>query len=311
MRTPKPVTTVLIVLLLLATLAGFTTALRYTIYSAPLGADYYTFYLAGKAVFVEGKNPYSPEVTLKSQMGIYHRPATPQEDQVAYAYPPYALLPILPAAFLPYDWAEAYWLALNILSLALIFILCKPSGKLRIKFLYLLFYPVFFGLILGNFAVSIGTILVFIFLFMVEVPLPSRKVQIAAGILLAWATAKPQFLWFFAAFFVLYSLKHRLKVFLISFFTSLAALIAISFVMVPNWLAQWVGRIFEYAGYVKSRLTVTHLLMQFLPENTALVLTYILAAAAGMLSFWLLLRWWRGQLSPFSILAWAGFTTYL
>ncbi|NTU76073.1 MAG: hypothetical protein HGA86_08130, partial [Anaerolineaceae bacterium] len=198
-----------------------------------------------------------------------------------------------------------------ILSLALIFILCKPSGKLRIKFLYLLFYPVFFGLILGNFAVSIGTILVFIFLFMVEVPLPSRKVQIAAGILLAWATAKPQFLWFFAAFFVLYSLKHRLKVFLISFFTSLAALIAISFVMVPNWLAQWVGRIFEYAGYVKSRLTVTHLLMQFLPENVALVLTYILAAAAGMFSFWLLLRWWRGQLSPFSILAWAGFTTYL
>ncbi len=295
----------------LVLLAGFTVALRFTLFSAPLGADFYTFWLAGRSVFVQGENPYSAEVTLQSQLGIYGRPALPQEDQVAFAYPPYSLLPILPAAFLPYDWAEAYWLSLNILALSALMLAAFPRGKKRITLLYFLFYPVFFGLILGNFAVPLGTILVFCLVFVFLKDPPGRGWQVAAGLMMAWATCKPQFVWFFGLVMLLIALRQRLWPFLISLMVGGVSLAAISFLLVPNWLVKWIGRIFEYAGYVQSRLTLTTLLAQVLPDNTALTLTYILAAGLGGLSFYLILRWYRGHLPTLHMFAWAGFCTYL
>ena len=302
---------VLIGLAALVLLAGFTVALRFTLFSAPLGADFYTFWLAGRAVFVDAENPYSADVTLQSQMGIYGRPALPQEDQVAFAYPPYSLLPILPAALLPYDWAEAYWLSLNILALSALILAAFPRGRKRSPLLYFLFYPVFFGLILGNFAVPLGTILVFCMMFVFLKEQPGRGWQIAAGVFMAWATCKPQFVWFFGLVMLLIALRRRLWPFLISLTVTGVSLAALSFVLVPNWLSQWVGRIFEYAGYVQSRLTLTTLLQQFLPENAALTLTYLLAASLGGLSFYLALRWWRGRLPTLHLFLWAGFCTYL
>ncbi len=292
-------------------LVSLTTAIRYTLYASPLGADFFTFWLAGRAALVEGGNPYSSEVTLQSQIGIYGRPAYPEEDQVAFAYPPYSLLPILPGALLPYAWAEAYWLALNVLAISALALRAFPAGQRTRSLLYFLFYPVFFGLILGNFAVPLGTILAGCIIFLFLRKEPNTAAQIAGGFFLGWATCKPQFIWFFALVMVIIAVRRQMRPFLFSLAASAVLMAGISFLMVPDWPALWIGRVFEYAGYVRSQLILTTLLAQAVSEQTAWLLTYGIAAVLGLVSFYLILRWLRGRLETFFLFAWAGFCTYL
>ena len=54
------------------------------------GNDFYPRWVGGCALLREGLNPYSEAVTLRIQEGMYGRPAWPDEDQVAFAYPLYS-----------------------------------------------------------------------------------------------------------------------------------------------------------------------------------------------------------------------------
>jgi len=65
----------------------------------PSGNDFYSRWRGTRALLLEGKDPYSEEVTLKIQRGMYGRPARGDEDRVAFAYPLYVSLYILPLAF--------------------------------------------------------------------------------------------------------------------------------------------------------------------------------------------------------------------
>ncbi len=47
-----------------------------------LGADYFTFWQAGKALFLRGVSPYDPATTSLIQQGIYGRLARAGEDQL-------------------------------------------------------------------------------------------------------------------------------------------------------------------------------------------------------------------------------------
>ena len=67
----------------------------------PSGNDFYPRWHGTRAVLLEGRDPYSREVTLEIQEAIYGRPARESEDQVAFAYPLYISLLILPFALLP------------------------------------------------------------------------------------------------------------------------------------------------------------------------------------------------------------------
>jgi len=73
----------------------------------PSGNDFYPRWRGTRALLLEGKDPYSEEVTLETQKGMCGRPARGNEDQVAFAYPLYVSLFILPLAFLPYPQAQA------------------------------------------------------------------------------------------------------------------------------------------------------------------------------------------------------------
>lgn len=308
--TTHKISPLILILLALTALGLFTVLLHATLYTNPFGADFYTFWLAGRATFAEGQNPYSAEITRQSQMGIYGRPALPDEDQVAFAYPPYSLLAILPTAWMSYDWAQSYWLALNILLLISVLVFLKPGAPPLRNLLYMLFYPVAFGLILGNFAVPLGTFLLFFYAFLIERK-PSRAVQIAGGLAFAWVTTKPQFIWLFALFILLYAARERLKPFLISFAISLTGMLAISFVLVPDWLERWLRRIGEYAGYVRSQPAITGLLAEGLPAPMPAILTVVALFVCAGLTIVLLRRWWRGALPALLLWGWLGFLTYL
>jgi len=77
----------------------------------PGGNDLYPRWVAGCDWLKTGRDPYSPATTLRIQQGIYGRPATPDEDQVAFAYPIYTVLLTLPLC-LATDFATAHAVAM-------------------------------------------------------------------------------------------------------------------------------------------------------------------------------------------------------
>jgi len=302
---------VLILLVCLATLALFTVLLHFAVGGTPFGADFYTFWLGAKAVFMDRINPYSAEVTLASQMGIYGRAAFPTEDQVAFAYPPFSLLAILPAAWMDFGWAQAFWLALNILTVLGVLLFGFQAFQRKATLGYLLFYPVAFGLILGNFAVLMGSLMALVLYRLVIAEDTSTGWQIAGGVLLAWCTAKPQFVYLFAFFLVLFALKKRRWLFLVSLATSVVGFWGLAFVLVPGWLGTWLGRIVEYAGYVQSQLTLETLLSLVFPPVFTHTLTLIKAGGLVFVTLILLWKWWKGKLAALPMIAWLGWLTYL
>jgi hypothetical protein len=288
-----------------------TLGLRAALGSTTLGADFYIYYHAGQAVILEGKNPYSPEVTAEIQRAILGQEALPGEDQLAFAYPPFALLPALPFLFLPFDWAQSGWMAFQLLF---VFFTARSALRGAPRWMLpavFLFYPFFFGLLLGNFVILVAAIfLVFYGLLLREDP-PTQTTQILLGIGLAWAACKPQFAWLLLVFALLLAFRLRLRAVWISFLVGAAALLLISFLIYPNWISDWVNQVLIYPSYTQDIPTLTLILNTILPTGVSAALTGAAAFACLFLFFRLGRAWWRGHLPPITLLAFLGVVTFL
>jgi hypothetical protein len=264
-------------------------------------ADFFTFWLATKEVWLEGGSPYSQKVTLQSQMGIYGRPAFPHEDQLAFAYPPYSLLVTLPTAWMDYPTAQAYWIAFNIILLFIALWYAFPRLPIWVAPLTLFFYPALRGVIIGQFAVTIGAFLIIAYgLFSNDQPLPRLR-WFLAGSMLAWVTIKPQLSVVLLFLFLLYAIRHRMWSVLTGFALSLIGLTAFFWLLIPGWVFQWFERVVEYSRYVNLSSQTQQIVSMFLYgdwANISVTVIYILVLIIFVI---LSLVWWYGRL-PFSIL---------
>ncbi|MCE1253421.1 MAG: glycosyltransferase 87 family protein [Anaerolineae bacterium] len=290
----------------------FAFAIHAALTNNTLGADFATFWVGSRAALLEGQSPYSAEVTALSQQIIYQRPASPAEDQLAFAYPLPAVFLLLPVVWMSLDWAQAFWLALNILLLlsALFFLFPKTPGYIR--FSYFLFYPVFFGLVLGNFAILISIlILVFLQSLFLNPSKATLKAQIIAGVCLSFCIIKPQFAWAYLGLAVLLVLRNRLWPFFSTLVCTSAVLLGAAFLLVPDWPLQWVTRVNEYAAYVKGQPALSILLTHVLPQSLIPGAALLISLAVISISIFLIVCWWKGRLNALLLIAWAGFITYL
>lgn len=291
--------------------AAFSLAIHQLTQNNALGSDFFIFWNAGRAAVFERANPYSDELAQQAQLAIFKRLSGPLEDQLGFAYPPYALLAIFPLLWLPFDWAQAIWIALLLLALMLAGVTALPGARRWLLPSFLLFYPTFFGSILGNFAVLISAGLLLFFGIFLRHDLPSRRMQIAFGALAGWMTVKPQFLWLFLIFISFFALRKKLWWFFLAAALSFIACIALSFALVPNWLPLWLERLSKYTGYNQAYPVLTYLLNTLLPLFAANVLTSILLVLALLITGWLFLRFWRGGQNLLAVLAWCGLVVYL
>lgn len=308
-RHPRGRALVLIVFFLLL-LTLFASLIHLTLRQNTIGMDYYTFWLAGQRV-LERQNPYDETVAIQSQLGIMRRLAGPQDDQMGFAYPPYALLPTLPFAYLPFDWAQAFWLAFCFLTLVSALYAAQPARATRLMVIVLTFFPVTFGLLLGNFVIPIGALLLLLLARLVLYAERQTSLQIMFGALLAWTTIKPQFVILYLIFLAFFAIQQRLWPFIISFVLSTLGLGLISFILVPGWPALWLNRLTLYAGYMQTYPMAIFLLRSFLPPLAA----SLLATALLLLSLWvgyhLWQRWQQNKLPLPLLLAWLGLCAYL
>ena len=307
----SPIIRRLIVLLLfLLSLAILSYAIHSLTVGNTLGGDFLVFHLAGNAA-LKGDNPYSNEVARQVQLQFHKQLAGPLEDQVGFAYPPYALFILLPLLHLPFAWASAIWMAFLILSVFFLLFSAYPRAPRWVVFSLFLLYPFDFGIILGNFNVLVAAVLVWLYARMTSAEPDRPSLQILGGLMLAWTLIKPQFSWLFAAFLLLAALKRREWPFIISFSISLAAFITSSYLLVPNWPGLWLERLQKYSIYNQTWLDIIFFLRQFLSPAAAQAAGIILLFVLLLVGIQLYRRWKQDKLQNLLLWAWCGLTVFL
>jgi hypothetical protein len=276
------------------------------------GIDLYIFWVAGRSLFLNGQNPYSLEVTQAIQLGIYGHLLEPGKDPMRFAYPPYALVSLWPLVWMTFDWVQAIWFSFNLLVLAIFLRIALPRLPIWSLLCVYLIYPFSFGLILGNFAILIGAILILCLArLMLTDRNPNRLEQIALGVLLAWTTAKPQFVWFFIVVLIVNGLRKKQYHFLAGFLGGGIGLLATSFILLPNWPVLWLNRMIEYARDDPAISPLKFYLGAFFPLQWMDGLIPIVWATILGVSAWLMVLWIQKKLDLNALLSWGGAAIFL
>jgi hypothetical protein len=274
------------------------------------GTDFFIYYVAARQVTVDQGSPYAETVGEQSQIAVLKHPARPGEDQLRYVYPPYGLITILPLSVLPFSWAQAIWMSCSILGLLLsvLYGFRRISPVFLVTFFFL--YPLTFGLLLGNLNMPVTVILILLAGRLKNLTNNQRIESVILGVLMAWATIKPQFSTFFILFFLMLALKKQNRIFLISFFTGGIALLIFSFALIPDWVPQWMALLKRYPGYIGGQVPITPAvnLLDTAWRGPAYV---IIAAICVLFIGWLILRWWQQKATSILLLSAGTFVTYL
>ena len=276
-----------------------------------VGTDILVFYLAGRSSFIDGQGPYIASNFVLSQIMVYGHPAGAGEDPLIFGYPPYVLFPLTPLFFIPFQWTQAIWLALLLVATILFPLLIFPHSPRWLPATIFLLYPFSFGLLMGNFAVPIGIIIlaVFGYLFLFEKASPS--IDFIAGVALAWSTAKPQFIWLFLVFYFIAALKLKRNWLIYGFITAIIIFLLISFVASPSWVTDWWLQVQNYTQSNRTDLHISQLL-QFIDSEK--VRTFFIVVFSTGLIAWMIrmfYQWTTGKIDPLKVLCWVGLATHL
>lgn len=240
------------ILIICAALAGLTWVNYYYSVQNPGGSDFLPRWVGTRQFLMTGQSPYSDQVSQQIQLEFYGRAAKPGEDQVLFVYPFYSFLLFAPFSLISdYNTARAVWMtALEVAVLAVAFLgirlsRWKPAAIwLGLLLIFsLLYYYDLRALINANASVFVA---VFVFLAFWAI----RAGEDAwAGFFLAISTIKPQMVFLLLIFVVVWSISQRRSLVLWSLLGNLALLMAISSLLIPDWIWQMLRQVIAYPGY--------------------------------------------------------------
>jgi hypothetical protein len=253
------------------------------------GGDFYPIWLTGRELFLRGRNPYTQEMTRSIQVGLYGRPMDPRRPADppikfrAFSYPLYVdllaapllplefnevrvllgvLLPVFTAASLAL-WLRAFHLQISATALAVAVVLLLVS------------YPVLEGLFLQQAGLLVGVALA------MSLAAIARDRLLLGGMLLAFASVKPQLVWLLALWLLLWAVSDwkRRKRFALSFLVTMGFLLLVSEVILSGWWAGWWSSMAGYSQYTLPPLA--QLVLGRFVGTLAEVVMVALACAIG------------------------------
>jgi hypothetical protein len=253
------------------------------------GNDFYPRWRGSRAFILEGRDPYSDEVTSEIQWGMYGRLAREDEDQVAFAYPLYVLLFVLPFALLPYPLAQACWISgLVVATLAALILTIRalhwqppPVALLGLGLWVVLFYPSLRSIILGQFSIMI------LALIALAVWALHRGNPSLAGCSLALTTVKPQMVFLIVPFLLSSAWVRGYRRAVVSFFSTMAILIVVTSAVLPTWIPSFLSGLVSYGSYTsiyrEGRSPLGVLINYLVPTNLTSSITTLVSI--GLLAF--------------------------
>lgn len=274
----------------------------------PGANDFFIPWSGARAYVLHGLNPYSEEVGLQIQIGVFGRPAQPGEDLSVFIYPFYAIFLLAPLTVLPYAWAAAIWQALLQFSLVAALLLLlnlyrwRPApGVMALLIIWaILFYPHARGLLLGQLV-----IMVFLFLVLALWALTRRHDRLA-GVALALTTIKPQVIFLVIPLLLLWAMSQRRWRFVGAFSLTVMTLLGASFLALPTWLSDFIRRASAYPAYnpPSAPWVLVHFTFPTLGLAGEIALTIILISGLA----W---AWWREARSGWATFHWTLAFTFL
>jgi hypothetical protein len=223
--------------------------------------DLYPSWVGTRELLLRGRNPYGPEVSQEIQMAFYGRilnqkygqPGATIIDEQRFAYPVYVVFLLAPTAHLDFaqlqGWAPVIFAALTAISVLfwLDVLRWRPPGiVIAAIVLFVLGSPqIVQGLRLRQLGLLVA------FLLALAAWCISRNRLVAAGILLALATLKPQMavlplVWFLIWSFAAWPRRWPLPA---AFGITLAALVGMGEVILPGWPRYFLNGMLAYRQY--------------------------------------------------------------
>jgi hypothetical protein len=270
-------------------------------------SDLYPRWLGARELLLHGRDPYSAGVTREIQIGYYGRALdqsriSDPRDQQGFAYPVYGVFALAPMVQLPFALVQKWFFRFLILLTAGSALIWIRSFGWRNSFVLQIVVVL---LALGNLAAMQGLkleqmSLLVAGLIAIAVFLLIRDHQIAAGIVLALASMKPQLvvlLIVWLAIWTLGDLGRRLR-WAASFLVVMAIQIAAAEWYLPHWIPRFWLAIREYQTYTGA--------ISVLEEWTG----PLFGCALEILAFILLMRLcWREHSRPANTIAFARMTS--
>lgn len=285
----------ILIVLIGVVLVSLTVALRNLLTSRFPGAnDFGQRWFGARAFWVEGKNPYSPEVSLGAELFLYGAPYSRDIalDQYPgdFLYPFHTAIVLAPLAVLSYDWASAAWMVIqgalivaSFLALASMYGWRLSPVLVGIGILWVLtLYVSVRGIFLGQPGVTV------VCLQLLTLWALSKNHNAAAGIMLAVSTFKPQLGFLLYPLLLVWALRYRRYRFVVSFVVAGSVLLAGSFVLAPTWLIDWLNQTIGYTGYTAIGSPVWVVMQYYLRLGNPGEIG--LSAALIAVTLW---AWWR------------------
>lgn len=259
--------------------------------------DFHPRWTGLRAMLRDGADPYGDKVTLSIQMQMLGRPARPDEDQQAFAYPLHVLALIGPLAILPLPVAQAIWFSLIVASLLAFVIVApravgwRPSTWLLALtiFFVLMHYSTVWAVILGQAAIIVAG-----FIALAWWALRVGRWDLA-GACLALATVKPQISFLLVPGVFIWAVCRRRWRLVVAFTVVFCILILLPVPWLPAWPVAWLAAAARYSGYTifeSPLVMVTH-------SN------WLTAGIAVLLAGWVVYCWWRAPERRGPVFDWA------
>ncbi len=233
------------------------------------GADLVPLWLAGRALFFEHSSPYSDDVTSRSQRAILGEAAVHGGDQFAFAYPLIALLPLAPLSVLPFSIAQSAWMAGTFFMLIASTLTIAGGQRgirlLTLMFVTIIFYPSARALALGQFAPFVLACMV------LAIWAIHHHVDWLAGLALALACSKPQMAFLIVPMVCWWAWREQRWLVIKSAVVSGTALLALSLLLWPGWIGEWLARLGEYRAYAPQPAPLEMIAGNFAPLISLLV----------------------------------------
>jgi hypothetical protein len=224
-------------------------------------SDLYPRWLGARELLLHGRDPYSSAVTREIQQGYYGRaldPARPGDpkDQQGFAYPPYVVFCLAPTIHLPFEVVRKgfFWVLLAFttatvpLWLRVLRWQVPVWAQASIVILTIGSLPVMQGLKLQQMTLFVVALLA------LAIALLASKCPIAAGIVLAVATIKPQLVGLLLLWLMIWTVAdwRRRYRWAASFLLTLAVLFAASEWYLPHWIPRFLQAVHEYRNYTDA-----------------------------------------------------------
>jgi len=246
-------------------------------------SDLYPRWLGARELLLHDRDPYSPEVTREIQAGYYGRPLDPTHpndpvDEQRFAYPVYVVFLLAPTVALPFPAVQVVFRWFLVLLTAATVPLWLRTLRWRaalnttaiLVVLTLGSFPVLQGIKLQQLSLLVSGLVAGCALLLVN------GYCVAAGILLALATIKPQLVLPLCAWLLLWTSGdwRRRQNLAWGFAGTMAGLLAASEYVLPGWIGRFREAVSAYRQYSDGAESVLDVL--FTPEWGRI-------AAAGLL----------------------------